>query len=147
VPDNIDGQINLFFDAPAPREERRNSSATESGPEGPRTLLTRNNSRIINSTAPALQKQASLLRIKSDSDSTTATSTDQHVHFAPSSLEVEDKPSKKRKRWSNFSKYVMGTMPAWERKLNEMDNFWGAMLRFWDSFFRGIGQVYIVDNI
>lgn len=143
--DYINGEINLFFNHSAPSSELNNLTSTESAPEGPRTMLKRVSSRIINSQAPTLQRQPSLLRPKSDSDSTTTTSSDQqHVHFSHSthsSLEIEEKPSKKTKRCSKFRKYIIGTMPAWERQLNEMENFWGAVLRFWDSFFRGIGQV------
>lgn len=54
--------------------------------------------------------------------------------------------SKRRKsRFKKFAQRYMKSIPAWEKKLNEMETIGGAMLRFLDSYFRGVSQVRNVD--
>jgi hypothetical protein len=106
--------------------------------------------------ASQLEKsQPSAFKLKGASDSSNSTTSDAsdqtgaspRVRFNPAHSPREDKsksikrPNRRRKL---FREYTLGTMPGWERKLNGMETFMGAVLRFWDSLLRGIGQVLIL---
>lgn len=55
--------------------------------------------------------------------------------------------SKRRKsRFKKFAQRYMKSIPAWEKKLNEMETIGGAILRFLDSYFRGVSQIAFVNN-